>query len=537
MSQTDYQNAFISFQELPLSEDLGINTPISNPIFGILNLQMKTFTPIEKHHHLVFTVDCSGSMSERCSDGRTKMEHIKHTLTNMVYYFSDHPGFSVTISIFAFDGVMYTILEKEKVEKSNMETIVQQIQTIRPRNSTNIELAVESSKTFIDGCIGENPDHVVTHIFMTDGEATEGSTNVDVIKTKIHTVVPNVFIGFGMSHNASMLSSFGSQGRNSYYFIDILEKSGLVYGEILHDILYKVLQNCVVELQNGYIYDWKKNEWTSRLSIGDLVSEANKFYHLICERSYEVQCSVTSENVFTLETTCISIGNRMYIDGGFDFTKYVFRQKTQQLLYEGNQWNTKKKFWQRDYMSNDLESESLDTMREKLSNFMKKMLDYMETLEECEQPFIKLLCDDIHICLVTLGTANGEMYSTARQTSQGTQRIYTVTNVGGGHVGRLQRQRLERQRLERQTGFDIKYNDEVTPILRYKTLDETESPYLTQPAFELMRSVSDGQAVNYPLDDFVLSLPPVPLVPVSLAPVSLAPVHLAPVPLAELKRL
>jgi hypothetical protein len=64
------------------------------------------------------------------------------------------------------------------------------------------------------------------------------------------------------------------------YFVDKLENSGLVYGEILHDIVYKFMTNVRLTIQNGLIYDFKKNVWVESFNVGELVSEANKIYHI-----------------------------------------------------------------------------------------------------------------------------------------------------------------------------------------------------------------------------------------------------------------
>ena len=39
------------------------------------------------------------------------------------------------------------------------------------------------------------------------------------------------------------------------YFIDKLENSGYVYGEILHDIVYRLLKNIQINVENGFIYE------------------------------------------------------------------------------------------------------------------------------------------------------------------------------------------------------------------------------------------------------------------------------------------
>ena len=72
-------------------EDKNINVeyiPISiaEAKFGILNLKAISAPLSQEELEFIFMIDCSGSMSDQCSDGRTKMQHIIHTLKNMILY-------------------------------------------------------------------------------------------------------------------------------------------------------------------------------------------------------------------------------------------------------------------------------------------------------------------------------------------------------------------------------------------------------------------------------------------------------------------
>ena len=62
------------------------NIPIPDAKFGILKLTAVSAPMSQDVHDLVFMVDQSGSMSDMCSDGRDKMQHILHTLQNMIIY-------------------------------------------------------------------------------------------------------------------------------------------------------------------------------------------------------------------------------------------------------------------------------------------------------------------------------------------------------------------------------------------------------------------------------------------------------------------
>ena len=62
---------------------------------------------------------------------------------------------------------------------------------------------------------------------------------------------------------------------------------------------------------------------------------------------------------------------------------------------------------------------------------MQQFLEKDES--KSDTSFIKLLCDDIYVCLQTFDTKHGAMYSCARQTSQGSQRAYSATCTPKAH--------------------------------------------------------------------------------------------------------
>jgi len=488
-----------------------IPLPIEDAKFGILNFIAVTAKETSEETDFLFVVDCSGSMSDQCSDGRSKMQHIIHTLKNMILFFHEHPNAKINVTINAFDTQIYHIVTRTKITDENLSQIIYKIEKISPRGSTNIEFALRKSAEEITKFKTEFPTNSINHIFMTDGEATHGSKDVSILQTIVNPDITNAFIGFGIEHDASLLNGISSVGKSAYYFIDKLESAGLVYGEILHGIIYKLINDAEIVIENGLVYDYKTNTWIESLKIGDIVSEANKTYNIVSSDPEDCRVNIkgnVGDLVVLFPATPIESA---------DLTKQIYRQRTLQILYEANNFYTRRPshdnsadgtLFVRFQRTTDpvllAFEEEKKAFKIKLANFMEEIKKYMTDNHLEEDKVLKNLCDDIYICFRTFGTKFGTMYCTARQTSQGTQRQYTSSEIGftediygnGNGIRRLNARAPGIPQLYRQTNavqFDEFPNlpdDYTLPILQHTMSDFTDTPYLTPQATQLMREIS-----------------------------------------------
>jgi hypothetical protein len=501
-----------------------------NSDFGIVNLKIKKIEPIVQKRHIVFSVDCSGSMSDKCSDGRSKNDHINHTLTNMIIYFAEHPELQVSVSVFAFDGSIYTIIENETVTKNNLDVLVDCVKNIRPKDITNIQKALLNSRDYIANYCVNNIDTYVSHVFMTDGDATAGVSIPSRLKEYVSPIVSNMFIGFGIDHNAYLLKELAFDSKNNYYFVDALEKSGFVYGEIIHSIIYRVLENTFITIENGVIYDWKQNSWVTRLDVGDLLTESNKVYHVSSKTHDDCICIIKTSDCVTKEKLNFVIDSKKE---NSDLFKYKYRQQTQELMYEVNVYNFNKMkcFDPLKYGTDNLDydefSEKTKTNGKILKEKMKTLLKEMQTFLNAsdiggdDKNFIKLLCDDIFICLETFETKYSAMYSCARQTSQGAQRSYSATctpntprilrdpkikrnnyvfdignNVGDDDISSMFSKISHSQDDFNDTNFNKEFYNTISDshdyngANKYTLTDPDKNPYSTSSVLDMMHSFS-----------------------------------------------
>lgn len=494
-----------------------INVPIDGANFGILEFKAVTASETNDTIEFIFVVDCSGSMSDRCADGRSKMQHITHTLKNMILFFNNHPNINLFITINAFDTQIYKIVERTNITKDNSVEILKKIDDITPLGSTNIELALLDSARNIEQIKNLYPTHKINHIFMTDGEANDGSTDIHELQGHIINNVTNIFIGFGIDHDATLLNGISSVGKGAYYFIDKLESSGLVYGEILHSIIYKLLTDPEITITNGLIYDYKNNSWVEKLRICDIISESNKIFNIASNNPDECKVEIKASLCPWLNTIFPStrIENT-------DLTCHLYRQRTLQILFEVNEFF--KKTRENRLMDNDIfslinrrnrnrENDSLydekNDIKMRLFNFITEMKNYISDNNLENNKILKNLCDDIYVCYRTFDTKYGDMFCTARQTSQGTQRIYTVSNTddidinGNDIYSSYDNNNLSifnRQLNVTNHGLDLPFDDNLLNILNHEVSNFEDTPYLTPQATNVIMSINtytDDYDTNY----------------------------------------
>ncbi len=334
---------------------------------------------------------------------------------------------------------------------------------------------------------------------MTDGEATDGSNDITTLKNLVVPDINNAFIGFGIDHDSALLNEISSVGKSAYYFIDKLESAGLVYGEILHGLIYNLLTEAEINIENGLIYDFKTNDWKETLKIGDIASEANKTYNIISTNPENCKAHIKA-NMDDLEIIFPSI---LFQD--LDLTNHIYRQRTLQMLYEVNEFCNRKRqiennnnftqhFMKNHIFNNEDIHKQQASLKKKLSEFLLEIKKYIVHNNLQNDKILKNLCDDIYICHRTLGTRYENMFCTSRQTAQGTQRQYTVSNTGEVINDDFNSHKLSPKRcgtpllnLE-----DIEESDIQLSLLNHEMSNFEDTPYLTPQAAKVMRSVSSG---------------------------------------------
>lgn len=429
-----------------------------------------------------FTIDNSGSMSDNTKDGRSKMQQVNHCMTNMMRSFVERTNTTFIVQIDGFDTQIYPIFEPTQITNDNLESVIKEINKQYPRNSTNIELGLKNANKIIDKYINENPNDEIIHIFMTDGDANEGISEPVELAKLINPKYQNIFIGFGKDHNSLMLETLSSNKYGSQYVIDNIENCGIVYGEIIYNVLYKALYDIRIKVINGLIYNYQKNTWDSELEIPSIASNATKTFHVktMTRDTVEVViygcvAGLTEQSQILIETvTCIP--DLIEIDTGIvvpiNLANEMFRNYTMSLLYKAR------------HNSNDIE------LKNELKSFISLLKKYMEDHNLNEDLFYKILCDDIYITYKTIGTRHAHMYSCSRQTSQGAQRSCPATMIDDDETPNNS---YRQQRCTMPLSLDIQDNDNfLEPEIVHTVYRGINKLNTTPEAMCVMRELSAG---------------------------------------------
>jgi hypothetical protein len=388
--------------------------------FGILRIKMKKTEITKTPLFMLFTIDKTGSMGEHIKKD-TKMNYLKQTFKNMLYYFAKQEV-DIYIRVHSFNVEVDVDIETIKITSENVKELCSKIMNIQEESSTNIELALQKARKTLYEYHQSNPGHQVAHIFMTDGNATIGEMDNKKLTELVDNQFVNIFVGYGLDHNAYLMKKLSEDKNADYQFVDDMENTGLVYGESVHQLLYAALKNVEVHVKNGLIYDWETNEWSKDIEINVLVSETEKIYQIkkdVTEEDFKIEIYRRHEydNEYYLLDEVTPVPDLIDTETDeikeVDLTKYIFRQKVQEILYKAN----------------NLQSENLDQLKESMKETFSKMRNYMRDNNLFGDPFMKLLCDDISITYQTMGTDCGMPFTYIRHTSQGKQRSYNVTGT------------------------------------------------------------------------------------------------------------
>lgn len=400
--QQIFEFAGVSFES---SEHLDV------PTFGIIKLHATTEPNLLCRNRKIefhIRIDNSGSMSDLCSDGRTKMQHVNFTVCQILRKVSQ--GDVLTeVDIKTFDESIVPIVSSSVLNLDTVDEMVCKVNKIFPNGGTDIfsVLKLEASEEVKPG-LDIEVDRVF--ILLSDGQDTTNCGRNELIRMSENIAANThvIMIGVGNDHDSTLFKGIVSKRVSGHYTpVSNVEDISIAMSELVYGILNKILKRPTITVSNGEIYNWATNKWVTCTNIDDIVIGRKK--------TFNVRSSNPSLFTATVEGTLLGekgVLNIMDIQYGVVLTYDKYRHRTMELIGEAA-------------TADKMSSSEVKELKRKLKNMMVELKAYMDENNLRDDKHYQVLCDDIFMCHQTMGMEHGIMYATARQVSQGTQSIYT----------------------------------------------------------------------------------------------------------------
>jgi len=404
------------------------------------------------------SIDCSGSMGENATryqqsqQQNTKMHFVHATLTNMVdTIISQQEEFSHVefyLALIQFHSTATCVLHPMRVTPESKDQILQVISRITPLNGTNFEKCFKEMAHLISNEAQhispseDIPEHCVQrmHVFLTDGDNNEGNKSIPHLASILSAsaVQPTqIMIGYGIDHDSATLQSLCSHFPNSrQWFIDDIEKTGCIFGEILWSAVNAAFTKVSIKTPNAEVYDFETMQWKSEICLGDFAYDSSRTYYvrspwqhdeLVCNFAYtsieapqDTSCDIVVPMNYTLPTSAETQETK-----DAEVEKELWRLDTITAIDKSIQFfKTMRRMTFQDQV--DTKTRLVD----EITAFQEKFLKYATDNNLIEDPFIIQLADDLFVCINGLAVSSiGERYIAARQASQIQQRAVTINDI------------------------------------------------------------------------------------------------------------
>lgn len=220
--------------------------------------------------HLITLLDTSGSMNEE-----DKLINVISSLKAML----EHMTSSDYLTLITYSTTSKLRLNQKLMTPEGKEETVYVLNQLHSGGMTNMSSAILlGTESLLN-----NPSIKECMLLLTDGHANVGVAEPDELVTLLqgtmttHPSLSYTTIGYGIDHNAELLTRLAAEGGGSYNVVKSLEDTAVVFGDILGGLLTCVAQNVKVEYPAGTAFMTGYAVHNNIVYVGDIQSEGEVF--------------------------------------------------------------------------------------------------------------------------------------------------------------------------------------------------------------------------------------------------------------------
>ena len=313
----------------------------------------------------------------------------------------ENPDTRFAIKVVYFDNTLVEIplFKINWGRTDNLDEFIENITNFNPRGGTNIQKPLEYFKEY--GLFNTDGNHY--HILLTDGFPNDGYTSATDLQNSLPSC-NNMFVGFGPDHAVDLLTSLSNSSNGDYNFVNSAENAGMLYGDLLHGILYNVAKDITIKMKGGKLYNYKTKTWDSKLSFKNFAtehtqtlvfqSEWNSVEPHLFELHYTDYDDQKLSHYFSSNQSSIKYnptnGECKTESRNKHVERHMYRVKTMEYLYTAKQYNSSG------------EEEAPRTLIEELEKFQSELDKFIKRNNYEDDLFMKNLLEDVKLCLKSL---------------------------------------------------------------------------------------------------------------------------------------
>lgn len=429
-------------------------------------------------------IDVSGSMSDiiEYKYNRSKMQLLKHTLNNILYHFAEKCS-NIYVQVKGFDNMIHDYIDTIEVTKHNINELISKLDTVHPMNSTDIGLALNSLNKEIDTKYFDIPINKRVAILLTDGEPTSGICTIPELVKIVSKDCSHHFIALGNEQDVHLMYQLGHKNVfTTNWFINEIEHTGNVYGEILFNETHRVFNNVTIKVMGGRIYDFNKGLFVDKLEIGALYEETNKNYHLMIDNEDIFNIIVSGNNERGDMYFNICVDKQFTKENEPEILKQYLRLCVQKLMFNFRQKTVDKceTIFEQQFnfglgCNNHkiIDNPEKDNLKKDIITFYNFITKIIKDNNFENDEFMIELVKDVNVMKNSYSTIDGFQFVSAREDSQGRQTAFNTAS---------------------------QYEYDLNGLLPPKLKRETTSAYKTPRRCELMRNISDNTPLYIDVD-------------------------------------
>ena len=249
--------------------------------------------------HIIAVIDTSGSMS--IEDRLTNVKRSLHFMFSML-------SSADKVSLVTFDDHAQVHVKAQPMTLDGMHHVQQVLAKVNMGGSTNLSAGITAAEECLAGIQATKTGLLI----LTDGQVNRGIKDAPTLVNMVgrlraaHPTLTVYTTGYGIDHNAALLSAMATEGTGAYSIVHNQEHVASVFGDMLGGLMTCVAQNVEIIVRGEATTRFRvivSPGGLKRVQMGDIYADAEQV--LLLENATRVEVSYLTADGMRHETVLV----------------------------------------------------------------------------------------------------------------------------------------------------------------------------------------------------------------------------------------